>query len=74
VLDICFNSTGTLLSSVSADFTGRVYSVAEAKTLSVLAGHENSISKVCFNPQGKKILTCSEDNTAKLWNTEGVEL
>jgi len=51
-----------------------VYGVAEAKTISVLAGHENTVSKVMFNPQGKKLLTCSEDCSAKLWDLEGQEL
>lgn len=36
-----------------------------------MVGHTAPISKVYFNPQGKKILTCSEDCTAKLWDLEG---
>lgn len=50
VLDIAFNCTGTLLSSVGADNEGRVYSVSEAKSISALVGHQNSVSKVTFNP------------------------
>lgn len=38
------------------------------------AGHKQSVSKVLFNPQGKKILTCSEDSTCKIWDLEGNEL
>ena len=39
VLDIAFNSTGTLMASVGADNEGRVYSVSEAKCVSALVGH-----------------------------------
>lgn len=74
MLDIAFNLTGTLLASCSADATARVYSVAEGKTSAVLSGHTNSVNKVVFNPQTSKILTASEDATAKLWDLEGKEL
>ncbi len=50
VLDISFNYTGTLLGSVSADATGKLYSVAEAREVSQFIGHGSSISKICFNP------------------------
>jgi dynein assembly factor with WDR repeat domains 1 len=36
----------------------------------ILAGHEGEISKVCFNPQGSRVLTASSDKTARLWETD----
>lgn len=39
VLDIAFNSTGTMLASVGADNEGRIYSVGESKVVSALVGH-----------------------------------
>ena len=74
MLDIAFNSTGTLLASVSADWTGKIYSLGEISVIASLEGHNQSISKVQFNPQGKKVLTCSEDHSAKLWDLEGKKL
>jgi dynein assembly factor with WDR repeat domains 1 len=35
-----------------------------------LTGHEAEISKICFNPQGTKILTASSDKTCKIWSAE----
>lgn len=39
VLDIAFNTTGTMLASVGADNEGKVYSVNETRLLSTLVGH-----------------------------------
>lgn len=36
----------------------------------ILIGHEAEISKVCFNPQGSKVLTASSDKMARLWEVE----
>jgi hypothetical protein len=35
-----------------------------------LVGHEGEISKVCFNPQGSRILTASSDKSARIWEVE----
>lgn len=39
VLDIAFNTTGTLLASVGADNEGKIYSVNESRCISTLVGH-----------------------------------
>lgn len=38
--------------------------------LSLMAGHSDEVSKVCFSPSGCMLLTASADNTARLWLTE----
>lgn len=63
-----------MLASVGADNEGKIYSVGESKLISVLVGHQNSVSKVSWNTEGRKVLTCSEDCTSRLWDLEGNEL
>ena len=36
--------------------------------------HDKSISVVAFSPNGKTILTCTEDSIIRLWNLQGKEL
>jgi len=50
VLDICFNSTGTKLTTASADGIARVYNVYTGECLTTLEGHNGEISRCLFNP------------------------
>ena len=36
----------------------------------VLKGHEDSVASAAFSPDGKRIVTASADNTARLWDAE----
>jgi len=38
--------------------------------LRTLRGHEDSVLSVAFSPDGRRIVTGSEDNTAKVWDAE----
>jgi WD40 repeat protein/ABC-type dipeptide/oligopeptide/nickel transport system ATPase subunit len=48
-----------------------IYNIREANRLE---GHNNSVMSVAFSPDGKTIVSGSDDNTIKLWNLEGKEL
>src|SRR5207244_795007 len=37
--------------------------------LLTLRGHSRPVNAVAFSPDGKRILTGSDDNTAKIWDT-----
>ncbi|MBL1203571.1 MAG: hypothetical protein FWK04_32005 [Nostoc sp. GBBB01] len=34
-------------------------------------GHQSSVNSAVFSPDGQRIVTASDDNTAKVWNTKG---
>ncbi|KAG7265976.1 hypothetical protein CRUP_022681 [Coryphaenoides rupestris] len=45
-----------------------VYNAATYQCLVMLQGHQGEISKICFSPQGGRVLTASSDKTARLWD------
>ena len=59
------------LSSVVYGFlgTGRIYDAGTQRCLAVLEGHDGEVSKVCFSPQGHRILSGSADKTARIWDS-----
>ncbi|MDQ1350891.1 MAG: hypothetical protein QG657_1193, partial [Acidobacteriota bacterium] len=50
--------------------TARLWDL-QGKMLMEFKGHQDFVTSVAFSPDGKTILTGSEDNTARLWNLEG---
>ncbi|RAM50757.1 MAG: hypothetical protein C6Y22_15715 [Hapalosiphonaceae cyanobacterium JJU2] len=36
--------------------------------------HDDAVNKVVFSPDGKTVATASNDNTAKLWNLQGLQI
>ncbi|CAI2165438.1 13584_t:CDS:10 [Funneliformis geosporum] len=44
------------------------------KAKSVLQGHENNIPNICFSACGRFLVSCSIDNTCRLWNVKNGEL
>jgi WD40 repeat protein/tetratricopeptide (TPR) repeat protein len=47
-----------------------VFDVASGKRRFTLSGHESTILRTAFNPDGKLIATCGMDYTARLWSSE----
>ena len=72
---------GTLLLLESADFlggdepaggAGAARQIAgEPDPLTVLRGHEDGVSAVAFSPDDRRIVTASEDATARVWKSDG---
>jgi WD40 repeat protein len=70
VWNVCFSHDGTRLASSGADTTAIIYSVEDFEVLHILNGHAAGIGSVFWSPDDKKIVTCSQDYTATLWDTK----
>ena len=57
--------------TVDTPEAGRVLRRAEAKLgyRTLLAGHRNGLTGVAFSPDGKRVVTTSRDETARIWDT-----
>jgi WD40 repeat protein len=68
VLSVCFDSTGGLLATSSADGTIKLWQPIEGKEVQMLCGHTNSVEQVAFSPDGTQLASASTDKTVRLWS------
>jgi platelet-activating factor acetylhydrolase IB subunit alpha len=54
--------------SGSRDKTIRVWQVASAQCVAVLAGHDNWVRAIRFQPRGKYVISVAEDKSLRLWD------
>jgi WD40 repeat protein len=52
----------------------KVWDTATGKEVFALEGHTHSVTSVAFSPDGTRMVTASEDTTAKVWDAEGKEV
>lgn len=71
VMDAQFNSTGSLILSVSEDGTARVWHPVTGKPVRVIPGGGGKVYGGTFSRDGSLIALANEDNTVKLWTTTG---
>jgi WD40 repeat protein len=71
VWEVCFSHDGTKLASSGAEKIAIIYDVDNAfSILNRLEGHGAGIAAVAWSPNDTKLVTCSQDFTAKMWDTE----
>lgn len=85
VLQAVFSPDGKRIVTCGKDNTARIWTLVDLadegrpikamSELHVLVGHTAAVNSVAFSPDGKRVLTGSDDHTAKIWDSEtGQEL
>jgi WD40 repeat protein len=67
---LAFNPKGTILASVSADFTIKLWNHQLGTIIHTLTGHSDVISSICWNQDGSLIASSSFDKSIRIWETE----
>lgn len=72
VLCAAFDPSGARLATGSwADRDNvRVWDVASARSLQVMAGHEGEVRHIAWSPDGKRLASGSRSHDARLWDVE----
>lgn len=69
-----YSSDGNLLASVGINSptdlraVAKIWDTQTGKLIHLLKGHSGIINEVNFHPNGKWLVTASEDSTARIWN------
>jgi WD40 repeat protein len=74
VADIAFNPTGTRLAVASWDGSVTVLDVATDRPVLQLVGDTNGVTFVRYSPNGRYIVTSSEDSTVRVWDATSGQL
>jgi WD40 repeat protein len=68
VLSASFSADSARIVTASWDKTARIWDAATGKEITVLRGHDDSVSSAAFSPDGMWIVTASWDKTARIWD------
>lgn len=68
VSKIVWSETSDLLALSMEDFTVLIFDVPTRKLAREFKGHEGSIADLCFDGQGRRLVTASLDGTIKTWD------
>ncbi|GKV10145.1 hypothetical protein SLEP1_g21552 [Rubroshorea leprosula] len=73
-IDYFISGDELYLISGSDDYTAKVWSYQSKSCVQTLEGHAHNVTAVCVHPELPIIITCSEDETIRLWNNASYRL
>ena len=65
---VSISPDGELLVSASADYTLRVWDIADRQDQLSLMGHTGPVNDAAFSPDGRRVASVSDDGTVRLWD------
>ena len=76
IIDMCLSSDERWMATASADNTARLWNATDGSELLILTGHVSEVTAVAIlvDRPGLRVLTGSNDQTAKLWAISGLDV
>jgi WD40 repeat protein len=68
--DLCFTTNDVAVAVGNLDGTVEVWDLLRKERIADWKAHKDAVSGVAFMPDGKWLVTVSQDNTARLWEVE----
>jgi WD40 repeat protein len=65
---VAFSPNGAVVAVLEREGVAQTFDVTDARPISVLAGHTDSVTTAAFSTAGALLVTGSDDGTARIWD------
>jgi WD40 repeat protein len=63
-----FSPDGFRIATAASDATARIWDASTGRQISVLRGHDATVTFAAFSPNASRVVTASMDKTARVWD------